>query len=502
MDETAGDVRLRQSRRHGSRRRPEDFLNTTAVLFEDHTWRGLRPLSAGLPVYEQRCGLFNTRERLELVHRPGVLLCRAVLEALHGETPWSVGPASLHAVAAQAAPQLWLNGRSAPSMTFLAGLLALPADTPPFAWFDADGLVAARLESGQGRAAAASWEAWRDGRTPQWSGPDLGAAAREHRLGDDQRLICGAAADEAASFRLAGLLWAAAAGQSPAWRHVWDLVPATAAALDGDLRAALAAGGWTRRPFALWGAADAEPIWAARTELKRGEQGDLPPGAWLLGEDFWWGAGVTMAPGAVVDARRGPVVLDRGCDIAPHTLLEGPLYLGPGCRVKAGARLYGESSFGIGNRLAGEIGESTFGDFANKQHEGFIGHAVLGSWTNLGAMTTCSDLKNNYGTVRVDLGDGQVDTGQRFVGLLAGDHVKTAIGTLFNTGTCVGFASNIFGSGMPPKHVPAFSWGGNPGGPGYGVEQAIATASVVMGRRQCRFLAAHRALFEMLAPPA
>jgi len=66
----------------------------------------------------------------------------------------------------------------------------------------------------------------------------------------------------------------------------------------------------------------------------------------------------------------------------------------------------------------------------------------------------------------------------------------------------VGFASNIFGGGMPPKHVPAFSWGGNPGGPGYGVEQAIATAAVVMGRRQCLFLPAHRALFEMLAPPA
>ena len=95
----------------------------------------------------------------------------------------------------------------------------------------------------------------------------------------------------------------------------------------------------------------------------------------------------------------------------------------------------------MGNRLAGEIGESTFGDFANKQHEGFIGHAVLGSWVNLGAMTTCSDLKNNYGPVRVDLGWGEVDSGLRFVGLLMGDHAKTAIGTLFNTGTCVGFAS-------------------------------------------------------------
>jgi len=168
-------------------------------------------------------------------------------------------------------------------------------------------------------------------------------------------------------------------------------------------------------------------------------------------------------------------------------------------RVKAGARLYGESSFGIGNRLAGEVGESTFGDFTNKQHEGFIGHAVLGSWVNLGALTTCSDLKNNYGDVKVDLGNGPQATGQRFVGLLAGDHVKTAIGTLFNTGTCVGFASNIFGDGMPPKHVPAFSWGGRADDPPYGLEAALATARVVLGRRGCRLEPAHEQLFRVLA---
>jgi UDP-N-acetylglucosamine diphosphorylase/glucosamine-1-phosphate N-acetyltransferase len=385
-------------------------------------------------------------------------------------------------------------------MPLVAALLALPTTTPSFAWYDEQGLVAARLTPAQGRAAIASWEAWQRGDTPQWAGPEWDPGAIERHFAETQKLILATEMSAAAADALSALLASTASGRSPTLRHVWDLVPATAAAVADDLQAGLSAGGWERRPYALFGAEGEPSIWAGRTELKACRQGDLPAGAWLLGDGLWCGAGVTLAPGAVIDTRRGPVVLDRGCDIAPHTLLEGPLYLGPGCRVKAGARLYGESSFGIGNRLAGEIGESTFGDFANKQHEGFIGHAVLGSWTNLGAMTTCSDLKNNYGTVRVDLGDGQVDTGERFVGLLAGDHVKTAIGTLFNTGTCVGFASNIFGGGMPPKFVPAFSWGGDADAPVYGVEQAVATAAVVMERRQCRFLPAHRALFELLAP--
>ncbi|MBE0565155.1 MAG: hypothetical protein IH621_04295, partial [Krumholzibacteria bacterium] len=214
---------------------------------------------------------------------------------------------------------------------------------------------------------------------------------------------------------------------------------------------------------------------------------------------LYTGADVDLLPGTVVDTRGGPVILDQGVGVGAHVFLEGPLYLGPGCRVKAGARLYGESSYGVGNRLAGEIGESTFGDFANKQHDGFIGHAVLGSWVNLGAMTTCSDLKNNYGPVRVDLGFGAVDTGLRFVGLLMGDHAKTAIGTLFNTGTAVGFGANVFGDGMPPKHVPCFSWGGRPDSPAYARDKAAATAAVVFGRRGCRFGPDHERLFASVA---
>lgn len=464
--------------------------HTSVVLFEDHTWRHFQPVAASLPVYELRCGLFNLRERCELAGAQPRRLCRAVLAPLGAGAPLDA--------TAPGSPELWLSGRLVPSAAALAAIDKAFAAVPGASWHDRDGLLAAAVAPGQREGALAGWAAWESGRTAAWDAR-FDDAEIERLPAPGQRLLVPAEAGEAKANALAAALATATAGAPPALNRIWDIVPATAAAIRGDLEAAIAAGGWLRRPFGLMALEPETAPWAAPSRLSRATQAHLPPGCWLQGDDLWLASGVTLAPGCVIDARRGPVILDNGVDVAPHTLLEGPLYLGPGCRVKAGARLYGESSFGIGNRVAGEIGESTFGDFTNKQHEGFIGHAVLGSWVNLGAMTTCSDLKNNYGNVRVDLGNGSEDTGQRFVGLLSGDHVKTAIGTLFNTGTSVGFASNIFGGAMPPKCVPAFSWGGGEGAPAYGVDQAIATAAVVMGRRGCRFEAAHKAMFEILA---
>lgn len=462
------------------------------VLFEDHTWTGFRPLAASQPVFELRCGLFGTRERVELAGGAGRLRCRRHLADLLPAGPWRA-----HDTATAAGLELWLSGRLAPRAELVAALLVAARGGDRFAWHDDQGLVAALYGASEAAAAEAAWQEWESGARAAFDAPawDPGVDA-EPAAG--QRLRCppDCGADRVPS--LAAQLAAACAGTNPALRRIWDLVPATASALAGDLAAGLAAGGWRRRPFGLFAREEAAAPWGGLSLPARIRAAQLPAGVWLLGDDLWCAGGVSLAPTTVIDARRGPVVIDCGVDIAPHTLLEGPLYLGPGCRVKAGARLYGESSFGVGNRLAGEIGESTFGDFTNKQHEGFIGHAVLGAWVNLGAMTTCSDLKNNYGSVKVDLGAGLVETGQRFVGLLAGDHVKTAIGTLFNTGTCVGFASNIFGEGMPPKHVPAFSWGGRAGDPAYGLEAAVGTARVVHGRRDCRFLPAHEDLFGAL----
>jgi hypothetical protein len=77
-----------------------------------------------------------------------------------------------------------------------------------------------------------------------------------------------------------------------------------------------------------------------------------------------------------------------------------------------------------------------------------------------------------------------VDTGSMFMGLVMGDHSKSSINSMFNTGTVVGVSSNVFGSGFPPKSVPSFAWGGAEGLSTYNLEKALEVARRVMGRRK------------------
>jgi hypothetical protein len=130
--------------------------------------------------------------------------------------------------------------------------------------------------------------------------------------------------------------------------------------------------------------------------------------------------------------------------------------------------------------------------YVNKAHEGYLGHALVGRWVNLGALTTNSDLKNNYSTVTVWTPDGDVDTEQIKIGCYLGDHVKTGIGTLLNTGTVVGAGSNIFGGAMPPVAVPPFSWGSGSDLTEYRLDKFLETAERVMARRDVTLTAGMR----------
>jgi UDP-N-acetylglucosamine diphosphorylase/glucosamine-1-phosphate N-acetyltransferase len=149
-----------------------------------------------------------------------------------------------------------------------------------------------------------------------------------------------------------------------------------------------------------------------------------------------------------------------------------------------GGKVGGGSSIGPVCRIGGEVEESIFLGYSNKYHEGFLGHSYVGEWVNLGALTTNSDLKNNYGPVRVMVNGSLVDSGLAKVGAFLGDHVKTGIGTLLNTGVTVGFASNLFGGGMiEERTIPPFSWAGARKREEYRLDKAIETARAVMKRR-------------------
>jgi hypothetical protein len=147
--------------------------------------------------------------------------------------------------------------------------------------------------------------------------------------------------------------------------------------------------------------------------------------------------------------------------------------------------------------VRGEVSSSLFLGFANKGHDGFVGHSVVGHWVNLGAGTTTSNLKNTYGEVRLDLPSGRVETGRQFLGTMLGDHAKAAIGTMFPTGAIVGAGANVFGTGRPPKYVPPMSWGES-GETQVSKEGFLAIAERVMPRRKVEVTPERRAALEQL----
>lgn len=204
---------------------------------------------------------------------------------------------------------------------------------------------------------------------------------------------------------------------------------------------------------------------------------------------------VTIKPGVVLDASGGPIYIEKNAHIHSNSVVEGPFFLGESSIVKSASTIYPNTSIGKVCKAGGEIDQSVMMPYSNKQHVGFLGSSYLGSWVNIGAGTNNSTLKNNYGKIRVQLGGREIDTGLRFLGVMMGDHSKCAISTMFNTGTIVGFASNIFGAGFPDKYIPSFAWGGADSLQVYDVKKGIETAKVMTSRRKIDFTNDDEALF-------
>lgn len=223
--------------------------------------------------------------------------------------------------------------------------------------------------------------------------------------------------------------------------------------------------------------------------------GKVYEGAHLVNKDqIFIDEGAVVKPGVVLDAEDGPIYIGKNAKIFPNAVIIGPCYVGDNSAIKAGAKIYEGTSIGEVCKIGGEVEECIIHSYSNKQHEGFLGHAYLGQWVNLGADTNNSDLKNNYGSVRVYINDELVDSGSMFVGLTMGDHSKSGINSMFNTGTVVGVGCNIYGAGLPPKYIPSFCWGGAEMMTTYDIEKSLEVARRVMARRKMNLSAAEEKL--------
>ncbi len=206
-----------------------------------------------------------------------------------------------------------------------------------------------------------------------------------------------------------------------------------------------------------------------------------PENATVLGSGgLYIGPNVNIDPNVVLDIREGPIIIEEGSHIGANTVIEGPSYIGPNCSIWPRSLLQ-TVSLGPVCRVMGQVEHTIMQGYCNKQHDGFIGDAYLGEWVNLGAGTSNSNLKNNYSHVKVMVNGRLVDSAAQAVGLFMGDHSKSAIGTMFNTGTRVGVAANVFGAIRPERDIANFAWGDT--GEKYDPEKCLALMALVKERR-------------------
>jgi UDP-N-acetylglucosamine diphosphorylase/glucosamine-1-phosphate N-acetyltransferase len=214
-------------------------------------------------------------------------------------------------------------------------------------------------------------------------------------------------------------------------------------------------------------------------------------------------AEAVVEPGAILIAEEGPILLDAGSRVMAGAMLRGPVAVGRHATVRMGARIYGGTVVGPHCKVGGEVAATVFHSFSNKAHEGFVGNSVFGQWVNLGADTTASNLKMTYGTVKMlDWPTGlEIDTGEPFVGSILGDHCKTGINTMLNTGTVCGVCSVLVGAGFQPRAIPSFKWV-QPGAlTDYRLDKALVDMARMMARRGVPLTAGYRrmmtAIYEM-----
>jgi len=203
----------------------------------------------------------------------------------------------------------------------------------------------------------------------------------------------------------------------------------------------------------------------------------------IIGDEIYIEEGAKVEC-AILNTTTGPIYIAKGAEVMEGSILRGPIAVCENGVIKMGAKIYGATTIGPYSKVGGEVNNCMIQGYSNKGHDGFLGNSVLGEWCNLGADTNNSNLKNNYQSVDLyNYPEGKyVDTELQFCGLIMGDHSKSAINTMFNTGTVVGVSANIYGADFPSKFIPSYSWGGRKPLE-YKFEKAMDTAKRVMERR-------------------
>lgn len=217
-------------------------------------------------------------------------------------------------------------------------------------------------------------------------------------------------------------------------------------------------------------------------------------------ENIYIQKGATIEAGCVLNAEKGPIYIGEDATVMAGSVVRGPVAVCEGSTIKMGAKVYGATTIGPICKVGGEISNTIFHSYSNKAHDGYIGNSVVGQWCNFGAGTTISNLKTNYSNIRVTDWDTneERDTGLQFLGIIVGDHSKTAINSVINSGTVCGVSCNLLSRDFPPKLIHSFSWVGSNVIQPYKVDKALKTMEIMMSRRNVSITESYREMMQFI----
>jgi NDP-sugar pyrophosphorylase family protein len=162
-------------------------------------------------------------------------------------------------------------------------------------------------------------------------------------------------------------------------------------------------------------------------------------------KDFILKLGKTLDPDEY-EYREGDIWIAKSAKIAPTACINGPAIIGKDTEVRHCAFIRGNAIVGedcvVGNST--ELKNVVLFNCVQVPHYNYVGDAVLGYKSHMGAGSICSNVKSDKQLVVVKDGEEKIETGLKKFGAMLGDHVEVGCGSVLNPGTVIGRNSNIY----------------------------------------------------------
>lgn len=175
-------------------------------------------------------------------------------------------------------------------------------------------------------------------------------------------------------------------------------------------------------------------------------------------KDFILKIGKTLDP-EEYEYREGDIWIAKSAKIAPTASINGPAIIGKDTEVRHCAFIRGNAIVGegcvVGNST--ELKNVVLFNCVQVPHYNYVGDAVLGYKSHMGAGSICSNVKSDKQLVVVKDGEEKIETGLKKFGAMLGDHVEVGCGSVLNPGTVIGRNSNIYPLSPVRGCVPADS---------------------------------------------